>query len=84
MACKTLKSICAGVDGYILKKTSPEKLFDAVRDALDGGAPMSPLIAKRVLNLFQAPKTGIINIQLKYDLANRETEILQLLTKVIG
>lgn len=78
---RLFKSICAGADGYILKKTSPEKFFNAIRDALEGGAPMSPLIAKRVLNLFRAPKTENINIQLKYDLTNRETEILQLLTK---
>ena len=78
---RLFKSICAGADGYILKKASPEKFFNAIRDALEGGAPMSPLIAKRVLNLFRAPKTENINIQLKYDLTNRETEILQLLTK---
>ncbi|MEO6151234.1 MAG: response regulator transcription factor [Mucilaginibacter sp.] len=78
---RLFKSICAGADGYILKKTSPEKFFDAIKDALDGGAPMSPLIAKKVLGSFRGPKTGNVNIQLKYDLTNREAEILQLLTK---
>lgn len=78
---RLFKSICAGADGYILKKTSPEKFFDAIKDALDGGAPMSPLIAKKVLGSFRAPKPGNNNIQLKYDLTNREAEILQLLTK---
>src|ERR1700712_5187211 len=47
---RLFKSICAGADGYILKKTSPEKFFDAIKDVLNGGAPMSPLIAKKVMN----------------------------------
>jgi len=77
---RLFKSICAGADGYILKKTSPEKFFDAIKEVLNGGAPMSPLIAKKVINSFKAAKSNG-NIQLKYDLTNRETEILQLLTK---
>jgi DNA-binding NarL/FixJ family response regulator len=77
---RLFKSICAGADGYILKKTSPEKFFDAIKEALSGGAPMSPLIAKKVINSFKAAKDNN-NIQLKYDLTNREAEILHLLTK---
>jgi DNA-binding NarL/FixJ family response regulator len=77
---RLFKSICAGADGYILKKTSPEKFFDAIKEALSGGAPMSPLIAKKVINSFKATKDNN-NIQLKYDLTNREAEILHLLTK---
>ena len=42
-------SLCAGANGYILKKTSPFKLFEAINDVMEGGAPMSPTIAKRVL-----------------------------------
>ena len=54
---RLFKSICAGADGYILKKTSPEKFFDAIREVLNGGAPMSPLIAKKVINAFKASKS---------------------------
>jgi DNA-binding NarL/FixJ family response regulator len=79
---RLFKSICAGADGYILKKTSPEKFFDAIKDVLNGGAPMSPLIAKKVINSFKMQKPAAGNsTQLKYDLTNREAEILQLLTK---
>jgi DNA-binding NarL/FixJ family response regulator len=79
---RLFKSICAGADGYILKKTSPEKFFDAIKDVLNGGAPMSPLIAKKVINSFKMQKPAVANTpQLKYDLTNREAEILQLLTK---
>jgi len=47
-------SLCNGASGYILKKTPPAKLLDALRDARDGGAPMSPEIARRVVDLFRA------------------------------
>jgi DNA-binding NarL/FixJ family response regulator len=77
---RLFRSICAGADGYILKKTPPEKLFDAINEVLNGGAPMSPLIAKKVMNSFKTSKQSN-NMQLKYDLTNRESEILQLLTK---
>jgi DNA-binding NarL/FixJ family response regulator len=77
---RLFKSMCAGADGYILKKTSPEKFFDAVKEVLSGGAPMSPLIAKKVIDSFKTSKQNT-SMQLKYDLTNREAEILQLLTK---
>jgi len=77
---KLFKSICAGADGYILKKTAPEKFFDAIKEVLNGGAPMSPMIAKKVINSFKLSQQNN-NIQHKYDLTNREAEILQLLTK---
>jgi DNA-binding NarL/FixJ family response regulator len=77
---RLFRSICAGADGYILKKTSPEKFFDAIKEVLNGGAPMSPLIAKKVIDSFKTTKQNN-NLQVKYELTNRETEILQLLTK---
>jgi DNA-binding NarL/FixJ family response regulator len=77
---RLFKSICAGADGYILKKTSPERFFDAIKEVLSGGAPMSPLIARKVIDSFKAQKPGL-SVQLKYDLTKRENEILQLLTK---
>lgn len=77
---RLFRSICAGADGYILKKTSPEKFFDAIKEVLNGGAPMSPLIAKKVIDSFKTKKQNN-NLQVKYELTNREAEILQLLTK---
>ncbi len=69
-------SLCAGANGYILKKTSPFKLFEAINDVMEGGAPMSPSIAKRVLQSFELkPSTQ------PYNLTPREKEILQLLIK---
>src|SRR5678810_1184902 len=42
--------LCAGANGYLLKKTPPAKLIDAIGEVIEGGAPMSPSIARKVLN----------------------------------
>jgi len=73
---KLFQCLCAGANGYLLKKTPADKLFEAIREVVDGGAPMSPSIAKRVLNSFQTGKQNN-----KYDLTQREIDVLQLLTK---
>jgi len=46
-------SICNGASGYVLKKTPPARLLEALRAARDGGAPMSPEIARRVVEVFR-------------------------------
>lgn len=46
-------AICAGASGYILKSTSPEKLLEAIKEVHLGGSPMSPTIARKVLQSFQ-------------------------------
>ena len=73
---KLFQCLCAGANGYLLKKTAPEKLFESIREVVEGGAPMSPSIAKKVISSFQSSKT--IN---QYELTDRELEVLQLLTK---
>ncbi len=75
---KLFKSMCAGADGYILKKTSPIKLFDAIDDVRNGGAPMSPSIAKKMLHSFRENNKPLGH---QYNLTPREVEILQLLIK---
>jgi DNA-binding NarL/FixJ family response regulator len=69
-------SLCAGANGYILKKTSPFKLFEAINEVMEGGAPMSPSIAKRVLQSFEVKSS-----RREYNITPREKEILQLLIK---
>ncbi|MCX6152151.1 MAG: response regulator transcription factor [Ignavibacteriales bacterium] len=72
-------SILSGADGYILKKTPPLRILQAIEDAAAGGSPMTASIAKQVLNLFKyhIPKNnGSIN------LTEREREILSLI--VVG
>jgi DNA-binding NarL/FixJ family response regulator len=46
-------SLCNGAAGYVLKKTPPPKLIEALREVRDGGAPISPDIARRVVELFR-------------------------------
>lgn len=53
---KIFDAICAGADGYLLKKTPPEKIIEALKDLYNGGAPMTPSIAKKVLALFPRPE----------------------------
>src|SRR5260370_10044911 len=53
---KVFESICNGACGYLLKKTPPAKLLEAISEAHEGGSPMSPEIARKVVTLFQ--KTG--------------------------
>lgn len=73
---KVFQAICAGAAGYLLKTSSGVDIMQAVRDALAGGSPMNPRIARRVLEMFSklAPK------QNDYGLSEREKEILQLMT----
>ncbi len=68
----------AGADGYLLKRESPEKMVDAIGDALRGGAPMSSEIARRVLLSFrEKPALQCVSFQI----SERETEVLELLSK---
>ena len=76
---KIFASICAGADGYILKKTKPEKIIESIREVMEGGAPMTPIIASQVLNLFK--KQNKIPPAEQFDLSERELEILSLLVK---
>jgi DNA-binding NarL/FixJ family response regulator len=50
---KIFDAICAGADGYLLKKTPPDKIIEALKDVSSGGAPITPSIAKKVLQSFQ-------------------------------
>jgi len=74
---KLFNCLCAGANGYLLKKTSPEKLFTSIREVVEGGAPMSPSIAKKVLNSFDQSKIK----PNQYQLTPRELEVLQYLAK---
>jgi len=71
---KLFNSLCAGANGYILKKTSPYKLFEAISEVMEGAAPMSSSIARRVLSSFEKRTSSS-----KYHLTQKETEILHLL-----
>jgi len=49
---KIFDAIHNGAHGYFLKKTPPNKLIEGIRDVLEGGAPMTPSVARKVLEMF--------------------------------
>jgi DNA-binding NarL/FixJ family response regulator len=75
---RVIAALCAGADGYLLKNTPPARLVEAIRDGVRGGSPMSPEIARRVVELFRkvAPPP-----QADYALTPHETRILKLLVE---
>ena len=73
------EAIKAGASGYILKKTSPDKILEGIVDAYNGGGPMTPSIATKVLRFFQDGSQD--SAKKDYELTTREKEILALLTK---
>lgn len=71
-------ALCAGACGYLLKKTPPVRLLESIREAVAGGSPMSPEIARRVITLFREirpPKNA------DYGLTPHETRLLKLLVE---
>lgn len=80
---KIFEALNAGASGYILKKTPPLKLLEAIKELHEGGAPMSSQIARKVVAAFQQRS---MNAQTPDEkaisaLSNREKEILEFLAK---
>jgi DNA-binding NarL/FixJ family response regulator len=72
------EALKAGASGYILKNTSPEKIIDSLVELHEGGSPMSPSIARKVLSSFNVlPISNTVNSLL----TKREIEVLELLSK---
>ncbi|MEO6611075.1 MAG: response regulator transcription factor [Chitinophagaceae bacterium] len=72
--------ICAGASGYILKTTTPQGYLQAIADVHAGGSPMTPEIARKVLELFKS-NLQTENPATDYNLTNQEVKVLQLLVK---
>ncbi len=72
---RIFEALVAGASGYLIKKTPPSKLLDAIKEAYEGGAPMSAQIARKVIEFFQNPKSSVIHKN-DYVLTPREKEIL--------
>lgn len=69
-------ALCNGANGYLLKNTPPARLLEALQEAVEGGSPMSPLIAARVVKLFREFRPPD---HADYHLTPQETELLRLL-----
>jgi DNA-binding NarL/FixJ family response regulator len=72
-------ALCAGACGYLVKKTPPARLLEAIKDANDGGSPMSSRIARQVITAFKEGKS-IVPATKDYDLSDREISVLNLLS----
>ncbi|HMS42832.1 MAG TPA: response regulator transcription factor [Pyrinomonadaceae bacterium] len=73
---KIFDALCAGASGYLLKQTEPAELLKSVKEAVAGGAPMSPEVAARVIKLFREVRPPE---RVDYDLTPHETRLLKLL-----
>ncbi len=69
------KALCAGACGYLVKKTPPLRLLESIKDAFEGGSPMSSQIARQVITVFQQ-NTGFKDDNNESDLSEREREVL--------
>lgn len=77
---KVFASLCAGANGYILKNADMTSLIQYINEVHSGGAPMSPVIARKVLNQFRLYQPAQIQ-QEDYQLSKREKDVLQHLVK---
>ena len=75
---RIFRSLAAGASGYLVKKTSPAKLLEAIREVHEGGSPMSSQVARRVVEEFQKPAPSEDPSQ---KLTDMEMELLQLLAR---
>ncbi|HEY8929404.1 MAG TPA: response regulator transcription factor [Mucilaginibacter sp.] len=75
---KIFDALQSGATGYLLKKTPPAKILEAITEVSQGGAPMNASIARKVLEFFSEKKNISVN---EYDLSAREKEVLTCLVK---
>src|SRR5215210_1820887 len=75
---RIFNALCAGASGYLLKKTPPTRLLESLREAVAGGSPMSPEVARRVINIFRDIRPPE---KADYNLTPHETRLLKLLVE---
>jgi DNA-binding NarL/FixJ family response regulator len=71
-------ALCAGASGYLLKKTPPARLLESLQEAVNGGGPMSPEVANRVISLFRDFRPAQ---PASHNLTPHETRLLKLLAE---
>jgi DNA-binding NarL/FixJ family response regulator len=72
---RIFQALRAGACGYLLKRATPEKVIAAIHEAQEGGVPMTPEIARKVIGQFRQQATAASQVE---DLSNREKEVLEL------
>ncbi|MGB3078258.1 MAG: response regulator transcription factor [Saprospiraceae bacterium] len=73
---RIFQSITAGASGYLLKNTSPARILESIREAASGGAPMTPSIAHKILEVFRSKKPALPAKE-QAQLNDRQKEILE-------
>ena len=76
---KIFEALCSGASGYLVKQTEAEQISQAIIETSEGGSPMSPSIARKVVSLFQ--NASLIKKTEERILTERETEILSYLSE---
>ena len=72
---KVFDALCAGACGYLVKKTPPSRLLEAIKEVNDGGSPMSSRIAREVINAFKE-SAALVQDDSSFNLSSREKEVL--------
>ncbi|MBD2755359.1 response regulator [Spirosoma validum] len=75
---RVFRALCAGASGYLLKQTSPDQIIEAIQSVYAGGAPMSPSIARKVIQTFPSRSTQSANLD---QLTSRESQVLHYLAQ---
>jgi DNA-binding NarL/FixJ family response regulator len=75
---KIFDALCAGASGYLLKRTPPARLVESLREVVNGGAPMSPEVAHRVISLFKTIRPAG---RAAHDLTPHELRLLKMLVE---
>ena len=74
---KIFEAIKAGAKGYLLKDEPPDKIYEGIQMILEGGSPMSPIIAAKTLELLRNPSTLYMHAKHNFALTKREIEVLE-------
>ena len=78
---RVFAALCMGASGYILKSTPADKILEAITETFNGGSPMSPPIARKVLTMLTENQSSHSAEQDYQALSSREKEVLGCLTK---
>ncbi len=78
---RIFQALRAGACGYLLKRAQPENIINAIQEAHEGGVPMTPEIARKVIGQFRQQTTDASQME---DLTEREREVLELVMHGLG
>ena len=79
---KIFNALCGGASGYILKNDPPNKYLEAINEIFNGGAPINPIIAKKVMSFFTSKNIILVQPSNQdYQLSEREKEILRMMVE---